>query len=80
MSGQPHYTPRATQAERAMSAAELRLDEKLARLLDRRREMLTALKEYAQAADLALLGDFGSDTRDQMAAVYVEARDARRRA
>lgn len=77
MSTQPHYTPRATAAERAMSAAELRLDEKLSRLLDRRREMMEALKEYAQAADLALVGDLCRSTRDQMAEVYVETRDAR---
>lgn len=60
-----------------MSAGELRLDETLARLLDRRREMIAALKEYAEGADLALLGDFCRDARDQMAAIYAEERDRR---
>lgn len=80
MSARPHYTERASPAQQAMAAGELRLDEKLARLLDRRREMMEALKEYAAAADLALVGDFGRDTRDAMAAVYTETRDARRSA
>lgn len=78
MRGQPHHTPRPTNAERAMSAAELRLDETLARLLDRRREMMSALRDYAASADLALVGDFGRSTRDMMATVYVETRGRRR--
>lgn len=77
MRGQPHYTPRATQADQVMARAEGLLDEKLSKLLDRRRDMMEALREYAEAADLALLGDFGRDTRDAMAAVYVETREQR---
>lgn len=75
VTGRHHYTPRATAAERAMTAREMRTDETLARLLDRRRAMIEALKEYAVSADLALIGDFGRSTRDMMAIVYAETRD-----
>lgn len=68
------FTERASPAQQAMTRAEGRVDEKLARLLDRRREMMTALRDYAAAADLALLGDLCRDTRDQMAAIYADAR------
>lgn len=60
-----------------MTAGEMRTDEKLARLLDRRREMMEALRDYAVLADLDLIGDFGRSTRDQMAEVYAETQDRR---